>query len=198
MERFLGPVQTPCKFSMFSQMTLEATELGLPMQLVKWSLILLLWQLVSCYGALICYITNYSVPLAAAPGFIDGCFSEFGCSGDRIGLRATGSADIESRECCVNTPAMSYSRNGQCFDCTGILLYIFIGSMHQRLGFLMAFYFLQCMDSLRTAVKSKRLMSHTPLRSDTKNDLAQLQIFSLVAFELNRDLQVSSLRRDKG
>ena len=61
--------------------------------------------------------------MTAAPGYIDGCFSTFGCSGDTIGLRATGSADVESRECCVNTPAMSYNLNGQCFDCTGILLY---------------------------------------------------------------------------
>ena len=60
--------------------------------------------------------------LIAAPRFIFRCFSELQCSGDSFGLRATGSADIESRECCVNTQGRSYQLNGQCFDCTGICL----------------------------------------------------------------------------
>ena len=55
---------------------------------------------------------------------LDGCFSEFGCTGDRIGLRATGSADVERRECCVNTPAMSYNLNGQCFNCIGSVVFV--------------------------------------------------------------------------
>ena len=64
---------------------------------------------------------NFFDCISADPSFISGCFLDYQCSGETIiGLGATGSEEIERRECCVNTEALSYTVSDQCFDCIGM------------------------------------------------------------------------------
>ncbi len=54
------------------------------------------------------------------PVILNGCYVSATCAGETVALRDIGTEEIETRECCVNTPALSYSLSGQCVQCVGM------------------------------------------------------------------------------
>ncbi len=64
------------------------------------------------------------------PLMIDACYVNHECGGEKISLTSNESAVAQVRECCIDTPALSYTLLGQCINCVGkyrkICMYAYI------------------------------------------------------------------------